>query len=91
MIKQRVKRGCRINTAGGKLIAIAVAATVTLHVPVCVTIIVLIVALRLPLLDGTTTHDGHLSSQTVLFRFRNLIFSALCVLARCRNIFNLQL
>ena len=54
---------------GGDLIAVA--ATVALLVPICVIVIALVVALRLPLLDRTTAHDGHLFSQAVLFRFQS--------------------
>ena len=68
----------KLNTTWGELIVVAVAAIITLLVSIRVTVIVL-AALRLPLLDRTTAHDGHLSSQAVLFRFRNLIFSALKV------------
>ena len=68
----------KLNTTWGELIVVAVAAIITLLVSIRVTVIVL-AALRLPVLDRTTAHDGHLSSQAVLFRFRNLIFSALNV------------
>ena len=71
----------------GELIAVAAAVIITLLVPIRVTVIVLVVALRLPLLEGTT-NDGHLSNQAVPFRFQNLIFN---VLAQCRNILDLQL
>ena len=72
-----------MNATWRELITIPVAAIITLLVPICVTVIVLIVALRLPLLGETTAYDGHLSNQAILFRFRNLIFSALSALAQC--------
>ena len=74
-----------MNITRGGLIAVAVVAIITLLVPIYVTVIVPIVSLRLLLLFRTTAHDDHLSSQAVLFRLRNIIFSALCVLAQCQK------
>ena len=78
-------------TGGGELVAVAVAAIITLLAPTRVTVIVFIVALCSPLLGSTTAHDGHLSSQAVLFWFRNFILSVLGVLAQCLHILNLRL
>jgi hypothetical protein len=52
-----------------------------LLVPVRVAVIVLIVAPRSSLLDRTTAHHGHLSSQAVFFWIRNLVFRALSLFA----------